>query len=496
MTDTLKPSEYFTGELFPHQSYAVVRMLKSRAIVNGDATGLGKTIEFLCAYCYLKEYSGLRAIIVTPTSSALQWEEEVLKFSKNLTVSTVLSDTSFLKSRGFSSRREALESFINTDTDILIIPYSALVIEARALYRAFREINFKFAICLDEVTYLKNNKAMRSQVIEPLVKMAQYRYGLSATLMKNTLYDIYNIYCLLGLRLYGSRKAFEKKFINLKKINVGKLKLGKIISYRDLKALRKLINPYYFGRLKSEVGSLPSLILKKHIFPMSPKQVSLIDRLHRMCDSLEDGEINYGVLYFQLQMAALAPHLLEVEGLSNNTKQADSSKYKALEEILRTEIDEKCVVFTRYVSVLKDVVAYLRKKHYEVYEIHGEKSAVEKNEQKKRFLEAKGSAILFLTEAGEESLNLQVAMHLIMMEAPRSFGSFTQLIGRIQRLSANFSTMIVHLFINSQIDVKTYKRLQFQQSAFNKVFVAGKTPDIPEIKISTKELVREISHNL
>lgn len=75
-----------------YQSIGVFHLISVPRIIIGDDTGLGKTLQLLVAYAYLKEHNPKLKLIVAASKSALyQWKSEVDKFLRGLTCEVVAS---------------------------------------------------------------------------------------------------------------------------------------------------------------------------------------------------------------------------------------------------------------------------------------------------------------------------------------------------------------------------------------------------------------------
>lgn len=113
----------------PFQKKGIVQMIKSPVMVLGDATGLGKTIQVLGAYTYLKsQHPDTRLLFLTDKSTVKQVEKEVHKFMHSLNTLVCYEEE---KVRRF----EIYEEFL-TKGDILIMNYGALrgdVIDPKSL---------------------------------------------------------------------------------------------------------------------------------------------------------------------------------------------------------------------------------------------------------------------------------------------------------------------------------------------------------------------------
>ena len=105
-----------------------------------DDMGLGKTIQALSFIHHLKEEQGsLKALVVCPTTLMFNWQNEIKKFTPNLTY--------YIHHGGTRSR----DSLASPDIDVIITTYGTL----RSDIKQFVEVAFDYVI-LDESQAIKN----------------------------------------------------------------------------------------------------------------------------------------------------------------------------------------------------------------------------------------------------------------------------------------------------------------------------------------------------
>ena len=101
------------------QKTGVVQMLKNPALILGDATGLGKTIQILAAFSYYKtKYPNAKLLMLTDKSAVEQVRREVYKFFDGLKAVTAYE---LDKEGRFNLYRDFLDN-----QDILITNYGAI----------------------------------------------------------------------------------------------------------------------------------------------------------------------------------------------------------------------------------------------------------------------------------------------------------------------------------------------------------------------------------
>ncbi len=106
-------------ELKKFQKTGVLNMLKKPALILGDATGLGKTLQILAAFSYYKtKYPNAKLLVLTDKSAVVQFTREVYKFFDGL---KAVACFELEKEERFACYRDWLDN-----QDILITNYGAI----------------------------------------------------------------------------------------------------------------------------------------------------------------------------------------------------------------------------------------------------------------------------------------------------------------------------------------------------------------------------------
>ena len=192
-----------------------------------DDMGLGKTIQALSFIHHLKEEQGsLKALVVCPTTLMFNWQNEIKKFTPNL---------SFYIHHGGTRSRDSLA---NPDIDVIITTYGTL----RSDIKQFVEVAFDYVI-LDESQAIKNpgSKVTRAA---GLLK-AKNRLCLSGTPLQNNTFDIFAQMNFLNPGMLGSVEFFKQEF---------SVPIDKFGEKEQKDHLRKLLYPFILRRTKEQVA--------------------------------------------------------------------------------------------------------------------------------------------------------------------------------------------------------------------------------------------------
>jgi superfamily II DNA/RNA helicase len=131
--------------------------------------------------------------------------------------------------------------------------------------------------------------------------------------------------------------------------------------------------------------------------------------------------------------------------------QKKNSKLELLLELLEMELaDEPVVIYTHLESSLSAIHRSLSK--YNPVRITGKESDEERANSRNKFMSGE-SKIMLLTDAGGESLNLQIARHLVFYSRPWDPGRYVQIVGRIRRFGLESPHVLLwHLTMADSVD--------------------------------------------
>lgn len=284
--------------------------------------------------------------------------------------------------------------------------------------------------------------------------------ALTATPYTTAPYNIRDIFLALKPgtpKVSGSKKEFDDEYVTemgrvpggygqdreyVKRWNDGKLKL-----------LGKRIEGMSHVAMKSDpviAAQFPKMAERQLTLDLSESDQRVYDAVLDLAfDEWGDNNRMANLGNFQLlrmicntseslrySQSALAREL--VESGEHELGTGSSAKYGAVESLCETilEADDKIVLFTFWANaVLKPYAAGLKKKfdRVPIFEYAGTTMSEDQQEYAKReFNAAKGGAVLIMSDAGQEGLNLY-APYLAHIEMPYTYSAYKQRRDRIHR---------------------------------------------------------------
>ena len=182
------------ADLMPFQGEGVsfIDARNGRALI-ADEMGLGKTLQ---ALAWLQLHPEVRpATIVVPASLKLNWKKEALKFMTEPNIQVLHG-------------RSAEDPIVG---DIIIVNYDILPDWVDAL----SEVDLQ-AVVIDEIHYIKNNKAKRTKAVKKLAKGVPHVIGLSGTPITNRPKEALTTIQLIDKSIFPNQWQFLQRYCGAK----------------------------------------------------------------------------------------------------------------------------------------------------------------------------------------------------------------------------------------------------------------------------------------
>jgi len=282
---------------------------------------------------------------------------------------------------------------------------------------------------------------------------------LTATVLKNRLFEGYCIFGVIRPGIFTTQKAFHEDFCFVELKKVGKARVPIIKGYKNLDKFREKIDPYFLGRKKHMVASeLPTLTTREIVCELSLAEDTKYEEALNGILELGDGEVKVyedhkalvSLGYCQQVVNSLSMlKFKEGDHVGDGTIDFDfdpkshkigelGAKEQALVDLLTGELeDEKIIVYTRFESLVGRLQAILKKEGIKSTRITGKESDTTRRTNQKVFQDPDSDTkVIFITDAGSEAINLQAAIGMIFFDAPWSWGAYIQILGRMIRIGS------------------------------------------------------------
>lgn len=413
----------------PYQCEGIAYMINHGNCINGDDCGLGKTGQTIAT---LELMDAFPALVITPASVKYNWKKEWEKWNPTRTVGVV-------------GRKKKFNENV-WQNDVIIINYD--ILGERGLDKPtakFKELLKKrWASCvMDEIHFLKSEKALRTKMAKKIVKTVPHVWGLTGTLTQNKPADLIQPFTIIRRfeDIFGSTKEFKYRYCNAKMTVFGMDCSG----FSNLEELHELLRMGgYIRRNKRDVlDELPPMVEQTIDVPISNTR-EYRKAENNLLEYLEKIDIN------KVNSAVNAPHLVMIQTLkqlSIEGKLPFITTY--IKEWLEANEGEQLLVFGVHRMPLQQLAEY-----FKVPLIQGGVSADKKQQIVNEFSNG-GHRLLFanIQSAGTGTDGLQDnCSNLVYIELPDKSTELEQANARLERMGQRNSINITYLLSPDTID--------------------------------------------
>ncbi len=356
-----------------------------------DDMGLGKTVQSIALLLHRANKGA--ALIVAPTSVAMNWMDEIERFAPTLNIIDYRE----------SDRDEVLTNL--QPFDVVICSYGLLQNNIEQIV----DVNW-VTIALDEAQAIKNSATKRSKAVMRL--KSDVKVVMTGTPIENHLGELWNLFRFINPGLLGSMEKFNDRYAN-------PIVRDESVDVRH--KLKKLIQPYILRRTKTQVlKELPPRTEIALQVEMSKDEAALYEALRREAvDKFAQADLPQGNRQLQilaeitrLRRACCNPALVLKAGAPASSKLALFTN--VVEELL--DNNHKSLVFSQFVDHLTIIREKLDSLGIEYQYLDGSTSAKDRKKRVAAFQSGVGDLFLISLKAGGVGLNLTAADYVIHMD--------------------------------------------------------------------------------
>ena len=429
-------------ELFPFQKKGVafIEAKDGRALI-ADMMGLGKTAQSLA---WLQLHAGKRpAIVVVPASLKLNWEREAQMWMENPKVQIL------------SGKK------VNTPLigEIIIVNYDVL----KSWMGKLQEIKAQVLI-IDEIHFVKNNKAQRTKAIKVLGKRIPHIIGLSGTPIVNRPIEAFNALKLIDDTVMPSFWHYANRYCGAKHNGFGWDFSG---ASNTEELHQKLTQTIMLRRKKSDVlTELPDKTYSALSVEITNQKEYQTAERNFIAWVREHKGVKAAV------KASNAEALAEIEGLKQlciKGKMKQSVEW--IEDFL--ESGEKLVVFATHKLTINTL---MEKFGDRAVKIDGSVSGKARQEAVDRFQDDP-SIRLFVgnIKAAGVGITLTAASNVAFLELPWTPGDLSQAEDRCHRIGQKNAVNIYYLLASGTIDEKIASLIDQKRQVLDSVLDGKET---------------------
>jgi SNF2 family DNA or RNA helicase len=400
------------------------------------------------------------------------------------------------------------------------------------------------AIVCDEATAIKGFKAKRAKRVKELAKYIPIRFALTGTPIENGKpEEIYSIMQFVDSKVLGRFDIFDKTFIV-------RNYFGGVDRYRNLPTLHKVLMEHTVRKSQKDedvAPFLPDAIYREPVIvPLDQKAQRLYNHiakdLHELLVQASEAfgssfniAAHYGAAFdpgdpanemrgeimsrvTALRMLCSGPNnLIESSKAFEEHKGYGSAYINSLQEhledlnkqpkldtllsYLRDHLDidpsYKAVVFSSYLTSVKNITKTLHDAGYTAVPYTGEMNAKEKEAAKVDFQTNQSTRVLVSSDAGGYGVDLPQANLLLNYDQPWSSGLAVQRNGRIIRTSSEWSTVTIQDFlVKDSIEQRQYDMLKQKSNVAGAILDGANINEKGGVDLTVGSLISFLNNKL
>ncbi len=407
-----------------------------------DDMGLGKTVQALTMLDYYRTHNGkLTAIVVCPTTLIYNWQNEIKKFTPEITAHIHHGSA---RTRNVDELKAA---------NIIITTYGTLRSDIQLLLK----IHFDYVV-LDESQAIKNPSSKVTKAATLL--NATNRVCMSGTPLQNNTFDIYAQMNFLNPGLLGSMEFFRNEFAN---------PIDKFGEQEQKEHLRKLLYPFILRRTKEQVAKdLPEKTEQILFCEMETEQRKVYDAYRnsyrdKILGTIDQQGIERSQLtilqgLMKLRQICDSPAILnEEEKFPNNSIKLD----ELTREITENIGDHKALIFSQFLGMLGLIREKLKEANIPFEYFDGSTSATDREKAIQNFQNNDECRVFLISlKAGGVGLNLTAADYVYIVDPWWNPAVEQQAIDRTHRIGQTKNIFAYRMIC---IDTIEDKILQLQE---------------------------------
>lgn len=410
-----------------------------------DDMGLGKTIQLLAvilSYVQKNKENVKPSIIICPSSLALNWYNEIQKFTPTLKALVISDD--------YLERKRKIEEI--GKYQVIITSYDSL----KRDIDLYENYCFKYVVA-DEAQYIKNNNTKNSKAIKTI--NAETKFALTGTPIENSLSELWSIFDFIMPGYLYKYKKFKELY---------ETPIIKEQNEDVMNKLKKQIEPFVLRRTKGEVlTELPDKTVTILNNEMSEEQYNIYMSYMAQArkeimsqidiNGFEKSQIKILSLLMRLRQICCHPKLFlgEYEG--------ESSKLNQCIEIIQDAVlgGHKILLFSSYTSMFEIIEEKLKNIGVKYLKLTGQTKVGERIELVDKFNTDENIKVFLISlKAGGTGLNLTGADMVIHYDPWWNLSAENQATDRTYRIGQKRNVQVYKLITKNSIEEKIYELQQ------------------------------------
>lgn len=361
---------------------------ESYALFMEMGTGKSKVIIDTACYLYMnKRIEG--QVIVAPKGVYHNWIENELP--------THMSDAVQWRAAHWSSsaRKEEKDAIKKLHQPGNFFRTFVINVEAMNSERAVDEVvdfmkKYRCMLTIDESTTIKNPNAKRTKILINLGKFAPFRRVCSGNPIPNGPLDLYSQTEFLQRNLLGFANyfAFRNRFAVMQEQTLGRQSFKRVVGYRDLDALKRMMRSFSFVIKKEDCLDLPPKVYQTVDVSMGPKQTAAYNQMVQDAYiQLSHGQVTAPMVITQLlRLHQISCGFLKPDNMDEVPFGEPNERLETLLNLLE-QAPGKVIIWATYRYNIKQIIAAIEERFGKntVVDYYGETDDAERKYARQAF---------------------------------------------------------------------------------------------------------------
>lgn len=435
-----------------------------------DDMGLGKTLQALVTIQKARDIDGpMPTLIVCPTSVVYNWQNEIKKFTPELTCINLTG----------SDRFDLYPVIKRKEVDIVITSYAIM----RRDINALKNYPFRFVI-LDESQHIKNYESQTAKAAKML--NAQHKLALSGTPIENRLSELWSVFDFLMPDFLEGYPDFRRRYI---------VPIEERGSEDAERRLKKQVFPFILRRMKRDVlKELPPKLELIQYCDLTDNQYDLYQRiLEKTREEIMDqaaeqgGKLSHNTIFTALTRLRQLCNHPSLVGPQLSEGLHESGKFDALKDMLVSAIENghRILLFSQFVEMLKIIQQWLKRKDIPFELLTGQTK--NRQEAVDNFNNNPNIPIFLASlKAGGTGLNLTGADFVIHYDPWWNPAAEDQATDRVHRIGQTKNVFVYRLITRGTVEEKIIKLQNQKRDLVDSIISAdrsmGKSLSLEDLK--------------
>jgi SNF2 family DNA or RNA helicase len=448
-----------------HQRIGVSWLWAVQRGLLADSVGTGKSFHAAALIAIMRMHGELgpgRVVVICRPAALGQWRDELYR---------VLPDLNVVMASG--ARRERLDRLAHP-WDVLLIGFQMLQRDLHAV------LQFDLAaVFVDDVDALRHPETKTAYSVKRLARDSPRVVILTGTPLQKQLDELHSLLEPIGGReVFGSARQFQSRYVRMQRVSFylrdgRRVTTVKPVGYKNTDEFKEKIYPLALRRTAEDIDDveMPALVPAVVQLDLHPRQAAAYAELKTgVLDLIRNGEAK--TISHATAVAKIHYGMLVCAGMATlNEAETDgpgaSAKLDWVMDTLAGDLsDEKVVVFIHHKRTIGLAAARLAAVGIGYVTFTGDdRRPAAREAVLRRFWEDPACRVFLGTSAAEQSLNLQVARHLIYVDTILNASRMMQFAGRIRRQGSLFSSVYTHQLVCRETQEVGYQQLLEREQA-------------------------------